>query len=73
MTASLGHATLRATAAEIEHVLFDTCTIMRRNKSGRAADYLATGKTGGGRSLVVAFIYDADRRSVRPITAWEVS
>lgn len=69
---NLGHATIRATAMEIEQVLLDPHTIVRANKSGRAADYLAQGVTYGGRGLQVAFVYDPHRHSARPITAWEV-
>ncbi|PZS11277.1 MAG: hypothetical protein DLM55_02125 [Acidimicrobiales bacterium] len=66
------HATLRVTAAEIEQVLFDSHTVIRRNRSGRTADYLADGRTRGGRVVRIAFVYDLERLQARPITAWEV-
>jgi hypothetical protein len=45
--------------------------VLRTNAKGRSADYVAIGKTDGGRRLVVPFRYDKVRRSARPITAWE--
>ena len=41
-----------------------------RNKKTGSAEYIAIGKTDGGRTLVIPFDYDAG--AVRPITAWKV-
>ena len=68
---NLNHATRRATVWEIEQVLFNGDTIVRANTARQTADYLAYGETQGGRRLVVAFVYDSARSTVRPITAWE--
>jgi hypothetical protein len=68
--ANLDHATVRATRAEIDQV-FANGPAVRLNTRGRSADYVAVGKTDGGRRLVVPFGYDEVRRSARPITAWE--
>ncbi|WP_433218832.1 hypothetical protein ACQP00_13545 [Dactylosporangium sp. CS-047395] len=64
------YATKRATSAEIEEVLLSRPTI-RRNLRGRTSTHVAYGKTRAGRRLAVAFIYDAELHSARPITAWE--
>jgi hypothetical protein len=58
------------TAEEIEQVIANG-PVYRRNKRGRAGDLLAAGTTDGGRRVVVAVAWDAARRTVRPITAWE--
>ena len=43
----------------------------RHGVSRRGPDHLALGSTDGGREVVVAVSWDAARRSIRPITAWE--
>ncbi|GAA4684344.1 hypothetical protein Prum_064830 [Phytohabitans rumicis] len=65
------YATRRASVAEIEDVLCDFRSVFRRNLPGRAATHLATGRTSAGRPLVVAFIYEAETRTAKPINAWE--
>lgn len=58
------------TVEEIEQVIANRA-LYWRNKRGRAADFLAFGETNGGRRVVVAVVWNAARRTVRPITAWE--
>ena len=43
------------------------------NKQARAGEWLMLGRTDAGRRLTVPVTYDADRRLVRPITAWDSS
>lgn len=54
--------------AEIYEVLRND-PVVRRNRRGRAAGYLAFGVSDVGRAIVVAFAYDG--RTARPIAAWE--
>ncbi|MCO5992830.1 BrnT family toxin [Actinoallomurus rhizosphaericola] len=68
---NLDHALRRVTRDAVEQV-FVNGPMIRRNRRGRAADYLALGVTDGGRKLAVPFAYDAGGRSARPVTAWEV-
>jgi hypothetical protein len=65
------YATRRATITEIEDVLLDPKSALRRNLRGRAATHLATGRTEAGRRLTVAFIYLSATRTAVPINAWE--
>ena len=68
---NMAHATAHGvTVGEIEQVIANG-PMYRRNKRGRAADLLASGETDGGRRVVVTVSWDAARRTVRPITAWE--
>lgn len=68
---NLVHATAHGiTVEEVTQVITNGPTY-RRNRRGRAADLLAYGTTDGGRSVVVAVVWDAARRTIRPITAWE--
>lgn len=69
---NIGHATSRVSAAEICEV-FDNEPVFRRNRSGRAADYVAIGVTDGGLRVRVNFIYDLARRTARPVSAWRLS
>lgn len=62
------HVTARATLGEIFQV-FANSPVVRRNRKGRAAEYTATGKTDGGRTLKIPFDYRDG--TARPITAWE--
>jgi hypothetical protein len=64
------HATRRASREEIEEVFANSPRVVR-NLRGRTADWLAIGATDAGRSLTVAFIYDAQAHEAWPITAWE--
>jgi uncharacterized DUF497 family protein len=65
------HATRHGISAdEITQALLNQPTI-HRNRKGRSGDYYALGTTDGGRKIVVVLAWDADRRVVRPITAWE--
>lgn len=69
---NLQHATRHGvSAAEISDV-FDNATEVRRNRSGRSADYFVIGHSDGGRVIRVNFLYDAARCTARPISAWEV-
>lgn len=43
--------------------------VVRRNRKGRTAGYLAFGLSDAGRPIVVAFAYHG--RTARPIAAWE--
>jgi len=43
--------------------------MVRRNRKGRTAGFLAFGVSDAGRAIVVAFAYDG--QSARPIAAWE--
>lgn len=66
------HATRHGVSvSEIEQVLANN-PIYRKNKKGRQADYLASGRTDGGRRVVVAVSWNSATREVRPITAWGV-
>jgi hypothetical protein len=67
---NLDHALRRATRAEVEQV-FANRPVIRRNRRGHAADYVAVGVTDGGRKLA-AFVHDSGSHSARPVTAWEV-
>ena len=40
------------------------------NRKGRAANWLAVGRTDGGRRLTLPVVYDSERRRARPITGW---
>jgi len=63
------HVTRHAVSvAEIYEVLRND-PVVRRNRKGRTAGYLAFGITDAGRAIVVAFSYDG--QSARPIAAWE--
>ncbi|MGH3735392.1 MAG: hypothetical protein ACRDT6_07180 [Micromonosporaceae bacterium] len=44
---------------------------VRRNRKGRVGDFYAIGVTDSGRRVVMVIAWDAARRVVRPITAWE--
>ena len=66
---NLDHACRRVTATEIEQVI-DNATSYRRHR--RYADrILFTDRTDGGKQVTVVARYDAARRLIRPITAWE--
>lgn len=67
------YATRRAAMEEIEDVLLDHRSDFRRNLPGRAATHLVRGRTRNRRPLVVAFIYQPESRSAKPINAWEAS
>ncbi len=67
------HATRHGISEEeITQALVNNPTV-RRNRKGRSGDYYAFGVTNGGRRIVVVIAWHADRRMVRPITAWEES
>lgn len=68
---NLSHATAHGVSAEEIDQVVANGPVYRRNKRGRAADYLAIGTTDGGRNVVVAVEWRAATRRVRPITAWE--
>ncbi|MGW1677022.1 hypothetical protein [Saccharopolyspora sp. NPDC002376] len=51
---------------------FENALVFRHNRSGRTADRYVLGRSNGGRTVRVNFIYDAARRSARPISASEV-
>lgn len=48
---------------------FDNTMEIRRNRSGRTADYCVIGRSDGGKVVRVNFIYDAARHTARPISA----
>ncbi|MHB1535333.1 MAG: hypothetical protein ACYC1D_12150 [Acidimicrobiales bacterium] len=65
------HATRHGVSVgEITQALLNQPTV-RRNRRGRPGDYYVFGVTDGGRRVVVVVAWDAGRRVVRPITAWE--
>lgn len=65
------HATRHGVSMEeITQALLNQPTV-RRNRRGRAGDYYVFGVADGGRRVVVVVAWDAGRRIVRPITAWE--
>lgn len=69
--ANRSHATCHGVnEEEITQALLNHPTV-RRNKQGRAGDYLAFGVTNGGRRVVVVVVWESSRRTIRPITAWE--
>lgn len=57
------------TIAEVIQVLRNDQAV-RRNRRHRAAGYIATGTTDGGRRVKIALDHEDGR--VRPITAWEL-
>lgn len=59
------------TLTDIEQVFTNAPTV-RRNRSGRSADYLATGITDGGSRIRIAFDHNPENGSVRPIAAWRI-
>lgn len=64
------HATRhRVSTVEIVQV-FANNPVVRRNRRGRAADYLATGRTDGGSGVSVAFDHDPETGTFRPLAAW---
>lgn len=58
------------TALEAWQVLANEPT-WARNKKGRAANWLAVGRTDGGRRLSLPVVYDPVRRRIRPVTGWD--
>jgi uncharacterized DUF497 family protein len=69
--ANLGHATRHGVSFdEINQVLMSDPEY-RTNAQGRSGDYVATGKTAGGRTVSVVVAWAPRTRTVRPITAWE--
>lgn len=68
---NLAHATAHGISMEEITQVIANGPVYRRNRRGRAADLLAFGVTDGGRSVVVAVVWKAADRTVRPITAWE--
>ncbi len=66
---NLDHACRRLTAAEIEQVISNATSYRpHRHHPDRV---LFTDHTDGGKRATVIARYDAGRRSIRPITAWE--
>lgn len=65
--ANLNHATVRATAAEIEQAIWNADSMTRHREQRDRVLFRA--KTDGGRRLVV--VAQIVRDGVRPITAWE--
>lgn len=65
--ANLNHATVRATAAEIEQAIWNADRMTRHREQRDRVMFRA--KTDGGRRLVV--VAQIVRDGVRPITAWE--
>lgn len=55
---------------EITQALVNYPTV-RGNRKGRVGEYYAIGVTDSGRRVVMVIAWDAARRVVRPITAWE--
>ena len=68
---NLDHACRRVSATEIEQVI--TNAIFYRRHQQYADRVLFTDLTDGGKRVTVVARYDAARRTVRPITAWEES
>ncbi len=68
---NLAHATSRVSAAEIRQV-FENGPELRRNRSGRTADFVAIGVTDGGSRVRINFIYNARARAARPVSAWRM-
>ncbi len=66
---NLEHACKRVAAHEIEQVIANATTF-RRHRRYRDR-ILFTDRTDGGKRVTVIARYDAGRRLVRPITAWE--
>lgn len=59
------------TASEVQQV-FRNGPTWRRNKGGRAAQYVMDGRTDGGRKLRVLLTWaDEGDRVLRTVTAWE--
>jgi hypothetical protein len=66
---NLEHACRRLTPVEIEQVIVNANSYRpHRHHSDRV---LFRGYTDGGKYVTVVARYDAGRRTVRPITAWE--
>lgn len=65
--ANLDHATMRATAAEIEQAIWNADRMFRHRQYPDRV--LFRSATDGGRRLVV--VAQIVRDGVRPITAWE--
>lgn len=65
--ANLDHATVRATASEIEQAIWNADRMTRHREQPDRV--LLRAKTDGGRQLVV--VAQIVRDGVRPITAWE--
>ncbi|WP_157515911.1 hypothetical protein [Nocardiopsis trehalosi] len=42
-----------------------------RTKKGRAGNVMGSGRTRGGRRIVVVAAWDPESRRIRPINAWE--
>jgi uncharacterized DUF497 family protein len=69
---NLEHATRHGiSVGEMEQAIANA-TAVRRNKRGRSGDVRIDSVTDGGRHVVVIAAHDPARRSLRPITAWEV-
>lgn len=68
---NLSHACRRVTAAEIEQVIANATRYRRHQRYSDRV--LFTDHTDGGKRVTVVARYDAGRRLVRPITAWEES
>ena len=64
---NLDHATVRATASEIEQAIWNADRMTRHREQPDRVLFRA--KTDGGRQLVV--VSQIVRDGVRPITAWE--
>jgi uncharacterized DUF497 family protein len=54
-------------ASEVEQVFWNE-PVIRRNRRGRRAPFIAVGQTDGGSRVVVPFEFVG--RLARPITAW---
>lgn len=68
---NLDHACRRLSAAEIEQAIPNASACRRHRQYPDRV--LFTDRTNGGKRETVIARYDAGRRSVRPITAWEES
>jgi uncharacterized DUF497 family protein len=69
---NLEHATRHGVSLNEMEQAIANATAVQRNKRGRSADVRIDSVTDGGRHVVVIAVHDPARRSLRPITAWEV-
>lgn len=53
--------------------VFDNEPLWRTNRRDRSGNRQAIGRTYGGRLLTMVAIWNAARRELRPITAWDAS
>ncbi|RBY78119.1 hypothetical protein DQ238_13005 [Geodermatophilus sp. TF02-6] len=66
---NLDHACRRLTAVEIEQVISNAASYRRHRRYPDRV--LFTDSAHGGKRATVVARYDAGRRRIRPITAWE--